>query len=213
MILEKLFWKDPYLKECNSTVTSVNGSVITLDKTVAYAFEGGQQSDSGTIAGYEILCAQRDGKQIYYTLSDDHGLSTGDNVRVSIDWDTRYKIMKLHFAAEIVLELVYQLYDHPHKAGANITDKKARLDFVWDGNIEDIFPEIEPRIKEIISSAMDITSAFEDIETERRYWEIKGFAKVPCGGTHIKNTSEIGNLKLKRVNPGKGKERIEIYLV
>lgn len=212
MTLEKLFWKDPYMTACDATVTSVDRDRITLDRTVAYAFEGGQQSDSGSISGHDIMLAERDGKQIYYTLPQNHGLKAGDTVRVEIDWDKRYRIMKLHFAAELVLELVYQLYEHPYKSGANITDEKARLDFVWEGNIADIFPRLETELDKLINPGVDIISAFEDKETERRFWQIEGFAKVPCGGTHIRNTSEIGRLRLKRVNPGKGKERIEISL-
>jgi len=44
------------------------------------------------------------------------------------------------------------------------------------------------------------------------YSLIAPFSQVPCGGTHLKNTKEIGQIKLKRVNPGKGKERVEIYV-
>jgi hypothetical protein len=55
-------------------------------------------------------------------------------------------------------------------------------------------------------------SAFSDEANERRYWKIKEFSQVPCGGTHIKRTSEMGVIRLKRVNPGKGKERIEIFV-
>lgn len=61
----------------------------------------------------------------------------------------------------------------------------------------------------LITVAETIFYAFSN---ERRYWKINEFAAVPCGGTHIKRTGEIGQIKLKRVNPGKGKERIEIYL-
>ncbi|MGE4319730.1 MAG: alanyl-tRNA editing protein [Deferribacterales bacterium] len=212
MTVSKLFWTDPYLSECEAEVTSADGGVITLSRTVAYAFEGGQQSDSGTIGGYEILEAVRDGKEIFYHLTDGHGLKKGDSVHVSIDWEKRYRIMRLHFAAELVLELVYQNFGHPEKIGANITDEKARVDFMWDGNISETFPVIEPMLKDMIDKDTDITSAFDDEETERRYWKIEGFAKVPCGGTHIRKTSEVGRLGLKRVNPGKGKERIEITL-
>ncbi|MDF2909885.1 MAG: serine-tRNA(Ala) deacylase AlaX [Sporolactobacillus laevolacticus] len=120
--------------------------------------------------------------------------------------------MRLHFAAELVLENVYQNYNHPEKIGANITADKARVDFYWDGNISNIFPELENKVNEMIQSDLEIISAFSDEENQRRYWEIKGFARVPCGGTHIKKTVEVGPIALKRRNLGKGKERIEIYL-
>ena len=58
----------------------------------------------------------------------------------------------------------------------------------------------------------DILSAFSDELTERRYWKISAFSQVPCGGTHIKRTGEIGQIHLKRRNRGKGVERIEIYV-
>ena len=212
MSVKKIFWENPYLTELEAKVTSVNGSIITLDRTIAFAFSGGQQSDSGTIGGFAIVKAQKEGKEIFYTIEDNHDLVRDQAVMVVIDWDTRYKLMKLHFAAEIILELVYQNYDHPEKIGANITTDKARVDFFWDGKISDIFPELLEKANQLIHSDLDIVSAFDDEENETRYWYIPGFAKVHCGGTHPKRTGEIGSIALKRNNIGKGKERIEIYL-
>lgn len=73
-------------------------------------------------------------------------------------------------------------------------------------------PFIKERALAIVKADKEIISAFSDRENQRRYWEIEGFARVPCGGTHLQKTGEIGDMKLKRKNPGKGKERIEIYL-
>ncbi len=53
--------------------------------------------------------------------------------------------------------------------------------------------------------------AFSDESTERKYWKINEFQFVPCGGTHIKTTGEIGVIRLKIINPGKDIERIEIF--
>lgn len=212
MAVKKVFWEDPYITEIEAKVTSVNNNIITLDETIAYAFSGGQQSDSGTIGGFQIIEANKEEKEIYYTIEQNHNLKFGQNVIVKIDWEKRYKLMKLHFAAEIILELVYQNYNHPKKIGANITVDKARIDFFWDGKISDIFPELINKANNIIKSNLDIISAFDDEENERRYWYIEGFAKVPCGGTHLRKTGEIGSISLKRNNLGSGKERIEIYL-
>lgn len=212
MAVKKVFWENPYLTEIEAKVKSVDNNVVTLDQTIVFAFSGGQQSDSATICGVKIIEARKEGKEIFYTLEQNHNLKPNQNVMVEIDWEKRYKLMKLHFAAEIVLELVYQNYNHPEKIGANITEEKARVDFFWKGNISEIFPELMNKINNLIDSNLDITSTFEDEETERRYWLIEGFAKVPCGGTHLKKTGEIGSISLKRKNLGCGKERIEIYL-
>lgn len=72
---------------------------------------------------------------------------------------------------------------------------------------------LEEKARMLIEENHAIISEFSDIENERRYWLIDGFAQVACGGTHLKNTSEVGKIKLKRNNIGKGKERIEIYLL
>lgn len=212
MAVKKVFWENPYMTEIEAKVMSVDGNVVTLDQTIVFAFSGGQQSDSGTIDGFEIIEARKDGKEIFYTLEKNHDLKQNQKVIVKIDWAKRYKLMRLHFTAELVLELVYQNYNYPEKIGANITSEKARVDFFWKGNISEIFPELITKMNNIIYSNLDIVSAFDDEENEKRYWLIEGFAKVPCGGTHLKKTGEIGSISLKRNNLGGGKERIEIYL-
>ena len=97
--VKKVFWEDPYRTELVTTVTSVADNVITLKETIVYAFSGGQQSDVGTINNFPILEAKKLGKQIFYTIEENHHLNVGDTVVLKIDWAKRYKIMRLHFAA------------------------------------------------------------------------------------------------------------------
>jgi Ser-tRNA(Ala) deacylase AlaX len=212
MPAEKIFWEDPYLTEITAVLTSVCGDVVTLGRTIFYAASGGQESDSGTIGGFPVLIAEKRDTEIFYSLAHPHNLKGGDEVLICIDWTRRYRLMRLHFAAEIILELVYRHFNRPEKVGANISEDKARLDFVWDGRISDAFPLLLTEAKKIIDEDMPIISSYSDRETEQRYWEIKGFAKVSCGGTHLRRTVEVGEIRLKRNNIGKRKERIEIYL-
>ncbi|NBA84718.1 alanyl-tRNA editing protein [Emticicia sp. CRIBPO] len=212
MPVKKLFWDNPYLTELSTIITGVSGDTVTLESTIAYAFSGGQQSDEGTLNGLKIIKAEKHDKEIFYTLEPDHGLETGQGVLIQIDWDKRYRIMKLHFAAEIILELVYQNFGRPEKTGANITFDKARIDFVRDKNISEMFPLLNEKARELIALDLPVESAFSDEAAQRRYWRIEGFGQVACGGTHIRRTGEIGPLKLKRVNLGQNRERIEIYL-
>jgi len=213
MPAEKIFWEDPYLTELTASVTSVNGDTITLDRTIFYAASGGQDSDSGMIGGRKVLEAEKRGTEIYYSLEGPHDLKPGDEVLIKIDWIRRYRLIRLHFAAEIVLELVYQLCGRPLKVGANISEDKARIDFLWEGRISDAFPMLLERAGKIVHADLPIRSEFSDRENEQRYWEIEGFSKVSCGGTHPKRTGEVGQITLRRNNIGRGKERIEIMLV
>jgi Ser-tRNA(Ala) deacylase AlaX len=209
---KKIFWDDPYLTQLETYVTGVQGDEITVEKTIFFAFSGGQESDTGTIGNSPVLQARTEGKEIIYTLEQGHGLKKGDPVNIKIDWERRYQLMRLHFAAEIVLELMYRHLESIKKVGAHIAQDKARVDFEWGENISNVLPAIQKEALRIIGANSEIISAFSNEETEERYWEIAGFARVPCGGTHLKRTGEVGAIELKRKNPGKGKERVEIYL-
>lgn len=212
MSVRKHFWADPYCARLDTQVASVQGEVLTLAETIFYAFSGGQESDRGTIGGQAVLEARKDGHEILYTLAAGHGLQAGDAVRVEIDWLRRYRLMRLHFAAELVLELTCRTLGSVEKMGAHIAEDKARIDFDWPENIAPLLPRLLADAQPIIDADTPIVSAFADEAAGLRYWEVEGFARVPCGGTHLRRTGEVGRLSLKRRNPGRGTERIEIHL-
>jgi Ser-tRNA(Ala) deacylase AlaX len=209
----KVFWEDPYLTEIETVVTSVNDNEITVDRTIFFAQSGGQESDHGIINVHRVIQAQKEGKEIIYTVEEGHGLRPGDRVKMAIDWERRYQLMRLHFAAEVILELVYQNLKGIEKIGAHIAQDKARIDFKWDENISRIFPTLKKEALKVIEADQEIESAYSDEESEKRFWKVEGFSQVPCGGTHLKRTGEVGKIALKRNNIGKGKERIEIHIL
>ena len=211
-VTQKLFWADPYQTQLDTHVTSVNGNDVTVAQTIFYAFSGGQESDAGTFNTIPVLQARKEGLNIVYTLADGHDLKVGDPITMHIDWERRYRLMRLHFAAEIILELVYQQLKSITKIGAHIAQDKSRIDFEWGENIPQYFPTISEKSNALVAANLDIISAYSDEQTQKRYWEITGFARVPCGGTHLHRTGEVGDIQLKRKNVGKGKERIEIFV-
>jgi Ser-tRNA(Ala) deacylase AlaX len=210
LTVKKLFWQDPYRTTLDTRVAAIEGDQVRLEETIFYAFSGGQESDAGTIGGRVVLEARKDGGDILYRLEPAHGLKAGDAVTIEIDGPRRRKLMRLHLAAEIILELAYQNLPGIQKIGAHIAEDKARIDFEWPENISKLFPMMQEKAGALVAADHPIVSAFSDETSQRRYWEIAGFARVPCGGTHLKRTGEIGAITLKRVNIGKGKERIEI---
>lgn len=209
---KKVFWDDPYATSHPTCVSSVNGCEIELESTIFFAFSGGQESDHGSIAGIQVLSARKEGLRIIYTLPPSHGLQVGQSVQVEIEWERRHRLMRLHFAAELVLEIFYKELNGVGKVGAHIGPDKARIDFAWPESISPLLPTFSEMANQIISSNSRIATDFDDILNERRYWEIQGFSRVPCGGTHVRSTGEIGQIRLKRNNIGKGKERVEIFL-
>lgn len=208
----KVFWEDPYLSTLETHVRSVDGATVTLAETIFYAFSGGQESDAGSIGGHAVREARKQGRDILYTLDPGHGLQPGQPVRVEIDWARRYRLMRLHFAAELVLEIVCRRLPGVEKIGAHIAADKARIDFAHPEPVTPLLPEIAAEANAIVAANLPIESAFSDEAAQRRFWKIEGFAAVPCGGTHLKRTGEVGRIALKRRNVGRGKERIEILL-
>lgn len=206
------FWIDPYATRLDAVVTAVQGSEIELDRTIFFAFSGGQESDAGTIGGRTVCEARLDGDRLVYTLPDAHGLKVGDAVQIAIDWDRRYRLMRLHFAAELVLEIVCAELSGVERIGAHISPDKARIDFAWPQSIAAHLAAVSERVATIVRNDLPIRSAFSDAASGRRYWEVEGVARVPCGGTHLRRTGEVGGLTLKRSNVGKCKERVEIRL-
>ncbi|GAK20313.1 Ser-tRNA(Ala) deacylase [Vibrio sp. JCM 19052] len=209
----KVFWDDPYQVELESTVSRVDGPCIELEETIFYAESGGQESDAGTIGGIQAIKAEKQGLSIVYTLEREPNFQAGAVVTTQIDWPRRYALMKLHFAAEVILEVVTHRFPEMNKVGAHISADKSRIDFEWHESIKPLLLELQQQAQSVIDSHAEIISDFSDTSEQRRYWKVDGFAQVPCGGTHLKNTSEVGRIQLKRKNIGKGKERIEISLV
>jgi len=209
----KIFWKDPYQTKLKTKVSSVVGNIVTLKDTIFYAMSGGQESDFGSFNGIDVIEAKKKDNEIQYTLPEGHNLKVGDSVEIKIDWERRYKLMRLHFSAEVVLEIINELLQTPTRIGANISPSKARIDFELSESISGLLPQVNSEAKKIFSANSEIISDFSDEAKGRRFWEVKGFSKVPCGGTHLKRTGEVGEIKLKRKNIGKGKERVEISLV
>lgn len=209
---KKQFWVNPYQTAHLTKVSWLEGDQVELEETIFYAESGGQESDTGTIAGITVLKAEKQGRTIRYTLEQPPAFSVGEEVWVKIDWPRRYQLMKLHFAAELVLELFYQQFSNVEKIGAHISQDKSRIDFYWPESIASLLPSVTEQANHLIAQDTPILSAFSDEAEERRYWQVEGFAKVPCGGTHLKSTGEVGPIRLKRKNIGGGKERVEIYL-
>jgi Ser-tRNA(Ala) deacylase AlaX len=210
--MRKVFWDDPYQQALTTTVKEVKDNRVLLAETIAFSFSGGQESDKAFINGRAVTASEMDGTLIYYTLEEGHGLKVGEQVTMTIDWPRRYRLMRLHFAAELILELVTRALN-VEKIGAHIAETKARIDFVFDQNIANIFEHLLNDYNKIIESDLPIKKGFLDEKTQRRFWEIEGFSKVPCGGTHVKSTAEVGFVSLKRKNIGASKERIEITLL
>lgn len=224
----KLYYEDPYMKEFDAKVLKINREKVILDQSAFYPEGGGQVGDTGEIEGVKVMNTKKtiekteivDGKEIplgskiIHVLEEEPNFKVGDTVHGKIDWERRHKIMRLHSAAHFTYYATLEVFGDLKIRGSKVDDKKDRLDFAFEKRLEpEKLREVEDKVNEILSKNLEIKTSSDSKESNIRYWEVKGFPRMPCGGTHPRNTSEIGKVKLKRKNPGAGLERIETYLI
>lgn len=235
-----LYYRDAYLKEFDAKILKIKKInkeySILLDQTAFYPLGGGQPADTGIIKGEkgEIKVSDakmRNGRVIHIAKEVVGEVKEGDHVKGVIDWERRYALMLNHTAAHLMAEALRKVTDLPIEiVGSGIDIDKVRLDLAYDSSLGPLLSEIEKIANEIIKENMPVIAKtmprkkaqtyverfHESLKTlppqvqEVRVVEIKDLHACACGGTHLKNTGEIGSIKiLKRGSKGKGVERIE----
>lgn len=235
-----LFREDAYLTTAAATISFINedGGII-LDRSNFYATSGGQPGDSGFLErenGDKIAittCVHPDGDKTQCLLvpeSAEHGLQPGEQITAHIDWDNRYKLMRMHTALHL-LSVVIPL----PVTGGSISAAKSRLDFQMPEPPEDK-DALAEQLNALIERNLDVREEWiseEELEANPdlvKTMSVKppsGQGKIrmvrildgdqtidwqPCGGTHVANTEEIGLMRLGKVEKkGKQNRRVAIH--
>ncbi len=232
-----LYMDDSYLREFDAVVQSVTGSgQVVLDRTAFYVGGGGQPCDTGILtAGDRSWTVVKVGKAdgaIVHTLEGGDTPEAGTTVHGTIDWDRRYKLMRTHTALHVLCGTVFREYN-AQVTGGNMGTDKARMDF----ELEDLDPERVAHIEELANQAIQAglpvswrslprEEAFQIPDlirtkinllpegiTEVRVVEIEGLDLQADGGTHVRNTSEVGGIKVIGTrSKGRINKRLEIEL-
>lgn len=213
---KKLFWEDPYKSEFDATVAKVEADRVVLDQTCFYPRSGGQAADTGEIQGLRILDVEKDDtSDVVHILEKDAPFKVGDTVHGRVDWNRRYRIMRLHSAAHIVYYVMPQVFGESCKPASSglLDDQKERADYLFTEKLDrEKLKQVEEEANRIISEGRAI-STWTDQDGESRFWKTDPFPVMACGGTHVRNSREIGKIRVERgKKPGKGRERIEISL-
>ena len=229
---EELFREDAYLRECDASVVAVDDAAVILDQTVFYPMGGGQPGDRGTMSwnGKTVVLADTrygEGGTIRHVLEEgDERPDVGEQVHIELDWDRRYRHMRMHTAMHLLGSVLQY-----GVTGGNISGEKSRLDFDMEDTVD----------KAAVQSAMEnlvagdhpvshrwITDEELDAQPELvrtmsvqpprgkgkvRLLEIEGVDLQPCGGTHLRSTSEVGNVRIGKVEKkGRRNRRVNIHL-
>jgi len=228
------FREDAYIRQCSAVVTHVDERGIELDSTVFYPTGGGQPGDAGilrSVAGdipiANTIKGDRPDAVIHVPAAGARVPAVGEAVVAEIDWDRRHRLMRFHTALHLLCSIVPGAV-----TGGSIGEDKARLDF--DVATESLDKEsIQSRLAALVAGAHPVTPRWisddelaarpELVRTMSvkpptghgrvRLLDIEGIDLQPCGGTHVKNTAEIGNVLVTKIeNKGKQNRRIIIGL-
>jgi misacylated tRNA(Ala) deacylase len=233
---ELLFRDDGYLRSCVARVIAADGRGIRLDCTVFYPMGGGQPGDTGVLrlsSGQKIAIADtvKGGSpdEVIHIPAAGSTLPDPDTELVAeIDWERRYRLMRMHTCLHLLCSIVPGAV-----TGGQVSDGRGRLDFDVPGSSLDK-EMLAGRLNALIAEAHPVGPRWitdaelaEQPELARtmsvkppsgmgqvRLIEISGIDLQPCGGTHIRNTSEIGPVAVTKIeNKGKQNRRVMLALV
>ena len=220
---EKLYWELPYETTFKAKVVGLSSDGVILDRTLFYPQGGGQESDKGKLVkdnlSIDVNYASKEGDNIIHHISssDKNKIKEGDLLRGEIDWDYRYGVMRAHSAQHILSALIKNKY--------NIDTAHATISF------EDVSLQIAQTIsgdqfKEVLNEFSRVCTIEnhefqtkvvhrDDIDINEkqirgkipeqgqvRLVELKNYDLICCGGTHVKNTTEIGPIFVYEFNKG-----------
>ncbi|CCC81577.1 alanyl-tRNA editing protein AlaXM [Thermoproteus tenax] len=228
-----LYQEDSYIREFEASVVDVIDNKVILDKTAFHDGEGGVEADTGyleaTGARYRVR-AGREGGEVVHIVEGGHNIKVNDIVRGVLDWEPRYRKMRLHTAAHILSAVLYKRHN-ALITGGEITPEYARDDFSIEGDMSQVrraFEEAIAEVNEIVARGIEVKVYWLPREealkipgitklAERtppnlpvlRIVEIPGVDVQADGGPHVKNTQEIGQVKIVKIeNRGRNKKRI-----
>ena len=208
----KLYYEDAYLKEARAKVVEVREDALLLDQTIFYPTGGGQPHDRGTINGVEVLDVYKDDAgNVWHVVAEPEKFKVGDEVELRIDWDYRYRLMRIHSAMHLLEHVLNEVLPGEWELyGSGMSVEKGRYDIVYPENVNQWKEQIIETFNRYVDEGGEMKIWWEG---DKRLTQIRDFEVIPCGGTHVKDIKEIGHLKkLKRSSLGKGKQRIEIWL-
>ena len=235
-----LFQTDSYLKEFEAIVKSIDqeSNGVILDRTAFYPGGGGQPADRGWIldgdSTYSVKRVRRSETEILHLLGAHNTLPmVGNTVRCRLDWQNRYELMRTHTAMHILCGVIFRDYG-ASVTGGDMDPLKGRMDFEFETMHKELVQSIETAINLEVEKTRPVKVrilprdlAFEIPDlirtkinllpegiTEVRVVEIVGLDLQADGGTHVKNTSEVGRIRVVDYkSKGKINKRIYVELV
>jgi misacylated tRNA(Ala) deacylase len=230
---EPLFREDGYLRSCTARVIAADEHGIRLDRTVFYPMGGGQPGDTGVLrlaSGQSIVVVDTvkgslPDEIIHVPAAGSPLPEPGAEFVAEIDWDRRHRLMRMHTCLHLLCSIVPGAV-----TGGQVSDGRGRLDFDIPGSSLDK-EAIASRLNALIAEGHPVGPRWitdEELAAQPelvrtmsvkppsgmgrvRLMEISGIDLQPCGGTHVRNTAEIGPVAVTKIE-SKGRQNRRVIL-
>lgn len=204
-----------------------NKGWVMLENTPFYATSGGQSADIGYINECEVLDTQKFFNLNLSLVNANEELKIGEIIKAKIDTDKREQIARHHSATHLLHQALREILgSHISQAGSLVEFNKLRFDFTHHKALEkNELETIEKRVNEMIINADEAVLEMMSLERAKKSGAIAlfsekyasnvrvltlGASKELCGGTHVKNTAQIGSFYIvKESGVSAGVRRIE----
>ncbi len=220
------------MKTCSATVTASSEGAFYVDQTIFYPLGGGQPGDAGFVewdgGRLDVVDTRygQDGDIAHLAAEGETPPAAGTTVTLTIDWDRRYRHMRMHTAMHLLGSILR--YD---VTGGNISIEKSRLDFNMEETVDK--EAVQQALARLVSedhpvSCRWITEEELDAQPELvrtmsvqpprgkgavRLLDIAGVDLQPCGGTHLRSTVEVGAVRIGKVEKkGRQNRRVSLHL-
>ncbi|MBI2084065.1 MAG: alanyl-tRNA editing protein [Candidatus Aenigmarchaeota archaeon] len=231
---ERLYWQDSYMKEFTASIVSVEDIMVELDKTCFFPTGGGEPNDLGKLLlngdEFSVLDVSKSGDKILHRV-DKEGLKAGDSIKGVIDWERRYRLMKMHTASHLLAAIINK-ETGALISGGNLDLEKSRIDFNLEEFDKEKFISYINKANDLINQdaavkpyfmkreeAMKIPGIIKLLEAlppnvdTLRIVEIEGIDIQADGGNHVRQLSEIDKIEIVKLeNKGKNNRRLYFTL-
>ncbi len=217
---EILYYSDYKKDKFEGKILKIIDKFVILDKTIFYPTSGGQLHDIGTLGNYKVVNIFKQGAIVVHQLAEKPKFKAGDTIKGEIDLERRIQLAQHHTGTHLLNAAVRRLLGrHIYQAGAKKTPEKAHLDVTHYQSItEEELEAIEKEANKLIQEKIPVNSKMVSRdEAEKKYGtsiyqggavpgKILRIVEIPevdveaCGGTHLKNTSEIGKLHILKAS-------------
>lgn len=206
---KRLYSEDPYQQTFEAKVDKVEGNRVWLEQTCFYPESGGQSGDTGALNGQRVVDTQFDPeKNIVHILESAPTFKVGDKVEGQIDWERRYKIMRVHATSHIMEHFLFRVFGELKLTGSHLNEKHDKSTYGSDEVLDPAkLAEVERLANDLIAKNLPIETWPDEKRPHLRYLWKCGEIQMPCGGgspsQHERNWSDQTQARNRRTRKRK----------